>query len=831
MKNHSKLLSPRDSQIRIVQSNSAAYAASGFSNVYSSAKSKFKLAMESVSQACSSAMRFILPLAESNCQINDSPQVSTRLQPISDFILMKSDKPVQLDQGTSAPTPGRFEIFEDSDRKKEAFFNSSKFRDPHQFNLGYLRKPASVSKKEDSYKIVPRENSESERKDGIIEKSSRNSLNSGGFDTRSDRKNSDLASESVQNQTNNFRKEANPEKFDKQPLNSSKEEKNQNGDKKISSNATIPNLQPSKPHSEEQKLSEAKHKDVKVTLFRKSEINNLETKLESNSKKVIPKFSIETKQESPIKPKQNASQAKKPSNETPHEEKQKENSISNTNSSDQSQSLKPNPFASFPSVASTSNPFADKKQVSEPTPSAEEKTKALISEPKPSDKNDPAKPPESLTQTKEQPQFDEKSSPDANIQAIKPINPDDNKIKTFLNQTISEPNAGLEKPEIRQSINEVQLANPINPSKPPEETKTETSSNQVSASSNPFIQSSSQEIGKPRYVFGSGSISSSTQPAPGLSQTANPFAPSAPSVPSQFSNSSITSNPFAQTSHASNPEQPINPGQVNPFAVQGPNAITTNPFSQPAIIANPSIPLPGTQTNPFSASSNSFNSISMPFSQPAPSSSSTATYPYSAGTVNTLPSTSSNPFAIGPQGQSSSQGNPFNQTSSISSSGHLANIPYMAGTSSLGNTSQTNFDSTRATPNPFSQPVQASNNPFASSGHTGGYAGSAGSAGFGSNPGASYSAGYANNSNPFNRDVQMNGGVASNSFTNQYQGSNSLSQGFGNSGNGFAGSANSGNPGINPRPELYQSSYAGNKEFSIGIMNNRNAGRGPRTFK
>jgi hypothetical protein len=125
--------------------------------------------------------------------------------------------------------------------------------------------------------------------------------------------------------------------------------------------------------------------------------------------------------------------------------------------------------------------------------------------------------------------------------------------------------------------------------------------------------------------------------------------------------------------------------------------------------------------------------------------------------------------------------------------------------------------------------VPASGNPFAATGNSSGYSGLANSAGFGSHAGSSYSAGYANNSNPFNRDVQMNGGTSS-GLTNQFQSSGSLTQGFGNSANGF-GSANVGNPGINPRPELFQGSYPGNKEFSIGIMTNRNTARGPRTLK
>jgi hypothetical protein len=136
MKNRSKILSPRDTQIRRELSNSAEFAASGFSAIYSSAKSQLKKVVSKLSGACSTAMTLIFPNPEITVQDRDLYSFNLKLNSISETIKnpLPGPKPLHMDSYTMPPTPGRFLTNEDSGNKREKILK-------HELRVEMITKP------------------------------------------------------------------------------------------------------------------------------------------------------------------------------------------------------------------------------------------------------------------------------------------------------------------------------------------------------------------------------------------------------------------------------------------------------------------------------------------------------------------------------------------------------------------------------------------------------------------------------------------------------------------------------------------------------------------
>lgn len=125
MKNRSKILSPRQSQIRREISDTAEYAATGFSSLCSSTKSKLQKVVSKLSGVCNSMIGLIFPKSEISVQQRDL--YTFRLDSISNVIKnpLPGPKPFHSDSGTMPPTPGRFNLEEaEKPNKKLAFYSS-----------------------------------------------------------------------------------------------------------------------------------------------------------------------------------------------------------------------------------------------------------------------------------------------------------------------------------------------------------------------------------------------------------------------------------------------------------------------------------------------------------------------------------------------------------------------------------------------------------------------------------------------------------------------------------------------------------------------------------
>ena len=124
MKNRSKILSPRVTQIRRELSNSAEYAATGFSGMCSSAKSQFKKVISKISGACSTALNLFFQNPEISYQPREVYSFHMKLDSISNTINspLPGPKPFHSDSYTMPPTPGRFLTEEELSNKKEKTF-------------------------------------------------------------------------------------------------------------------------------------------------------------------------------------------------------------------------------------------------------------------------------------------------------------------------------------------------------------------------------------------------------------------------------------------------------------------------------------------------------------------------------------------------------------------------------------------------------------------------------------------------------------------------------------------------------------------------------------
>ena len=125
MKNRSKILSPRATQIRRELSNSAEFAATGFSSIFSNTKSQLKKVFSKISGVCSTALNLFFQNPEISYQSRELYLFNSKLDSISNTIKdqISSPKPLYLDSYTMPPTPGRFLISdEESNNKKEKSF-------------------------------------------------------------------------------------------------------------------------------------------------------------------------------------------------------------------------------------------------------------------------------------------------------------------------------------------------------------------------------------------------------------------------------------------------------------------------------------------------------------------------------------------------------------------------------------------------------------------------------------------------------------------------------------------------------------------------------------
>ena len=125
MKNRSKILSPRATQIRRELSNSAEFAATGFSSIYSSAKSQLKKVISKISGVCSTAINLFFQNPEISYQSRELYSLNSKLDSISNTVKSQTSgpKPLYLDSYTMPPTPGRFLTSdEESSNKKEKSF-------------------------------------------------------------------------------------------------------------------------------------------------------------------------------------------------------------------------------------------------------------------------------------------------------------------------------------------------------------------------------------------------------------------------------------------------------------------------------------------------------------------------------------------------------------------------------------------------------------------------------------------------------------------------------------------------------------------------------------
>ena len=117
----SKILQPRQAEVRRHSGDSVEAAVSGTSGMYEAFTKSLKKAKETVSGAFTSVMGKVFPPAQMSLISRELPQIQPKLPPLFEFMNkppnLPSAKPMHSDSGTSAPTPGRFE--NENERKDE----------------------------------------------------------------------------------------------------------------------------------------------------------------------------------------------------------------------------------------------------------------------------------------------------------------------------------------------------------------------------------------------------------------------------------------------------------------------------------------------------------------------------------------------------------------------------------------------------------------------------------------------------------------------------------------------------------------------------------------
>ena len=358
--------------------------------------------------------------------------------------------------------------------------------------------------------------------------------------------------------------------------------------------------------------------------------------------------------------------------------------------------------------------------------------------------------------------------------------------------------------------------------------------NQVDTSNNPFLDSSNPNIKKPLYVFGTNSSNPPSEVRPTSGQ--NPFVPS--TAPSNPFSQQTTSNPFSTTTAPTTSPFTSNSNTYSSTAIQIPNPFNTstasnaNPFSTATTAPNPT----NLTTSPIHTSypfaPQTAQPVISPFPPPSIISSSSYSNPFQQTLPNSGLSQASNP-------------NPFstNQFEQLKN----ASPPYPANINSnqITNSSINPFSSSSTTyqPNPYVSSTNPYNNPVSS------YASSNISASFPQHPMETGNNMSVNN--PFNPVNTVQNPFSSHSNSGQFGGSTgpsynqgysapnpfaeNLSSQFDNK-DGLMETNNIPSAGINPRPDLYGSSYGapstqiGNGTFNIGHVPTRNLGRGGKKF-
>ncbi|OMJ80010.1 hypothetical protein SteCoe_19833 [Stentor coeruleus] len=127
----SKILNPRQAEVRRQCGDSVEFAVSGDEGMNSIFKKAYDFFKSKVCGAISSAYNQIFPQAEMSVQYRKDDLIDTKLPPISEIVSVNlpAPRPLCFDSGTSVPTPGRFD-FNNSEIDPD---NNKKTIPPHDY--------------------------------------------------------------------------------------------------------------------------------------------------------------------------------------------------------------------------------------------------------------------------------------------------------------------------------------------------------------------------------------------------------------------------------------------------------------------------------------------------------------------------------------------------------------------------------------------------------------------------------------------------------------------------------------------------------------------------